>query len=184
MRYTNGEPLAILNCGHIIGTSLGLLHYLRFHIRMMNESGHICDGTDQGLFTYYMYGMLQEAQYPHKVLTFSSSRSGFANMPTPSRMSKRMRVDDPNPEEELQLQKYSSVDLDRDENNTVKFNILEKEYVITDCDNNIISGLHQFDRHRDSNSLLEKNPNVWKPWVPWRNNKTFAKVFGKPKYYL
>lgn len=148
MKFTNGEPFAVLNSGHVIGTTLGLLHYYRFHVRMMADSGHHCDGTDQGLFTYYMYGMLQEAHYPHKVLAFSSSRSGFANMPSPSRMAKR--------------------------NGTVPGEI---EYTITDCNNNIFAGLHQFDRYKMDYELLENTPATLKPWQPWLKKNTFDSEF-------
>lgn len=183
LKYTNGEPFAVLNSGHIIGTSLGLLHYFRFHVRMMNESGHKCDGTDQGLFTYYMYGMLQEAHFPHKVLVFSSSRSGFANMPPPARMAKRRRSDNSNPEAEIQLGYYNMEGLpiqDRFQNYSVKTHLFEQEYGITDCDNNIIAGLHQFDRHSNNEFFINRNPKVWKSWVPWIKNDTFEATFGKP----
>lgn len=184
LRYTNGDPFAVLNSGHIIGTSLGLLHYFRFHVRMMNESGHKCDGTDQGLFTYYMYGMLQEAHYPHKVLVFSSSRSGFANMPPPARVAKRIRTDNPvDPEVEMVLDYYSQEGFpmqDRFDNLTVHPNLLDREYMITDCDNNIIAGLHQFDRYSE-NFYIERNPKVWRPWAAWKHNKTFLETFGKPE---
>eukprot|EP00388_Colpodella_angusta_P019651 GDKJ01049160.1.p1 GENE.GDKJ01049160.1~~GDKJ01049160.1.p1 ORF type:complete len:387 (+),score=20.13 GDKJ01049160.1:93-1253(+) len=131
MKFTNGDPVAILNSGHIIGTSVGLLDYYRFHIKMMKESGHNCDGTDQGLFTYYIYGMLQEAHYPHKILVFSSSNSGFANLPPPQRMSRRLKAA-----------------------NLPKDNPDSYEYTVLDCSGHIIAGLHQYDRLSFNNDLL------------------------------
>eukprot|EP00388_Colpodella_angusta_P005538 GDKJ01017075.1.p1 GENE.GDKJ01017075.1~~GDKJ01017075.1.p1 ORF type:complete len:625 (-),score=4.97 GDKJ01017075.1:105-1940(-) len=147
--FTNGEPFALLNSGHMIGTGLGLLHYFRFHVRMLIESAHQCDGSDQGLMTYYMYGMLQEARYPHKVLVFSTSRSGFGNMPPPHRMSKRERNGD-------------------------------WEYTLTDCDNNIYAGLHQFDRYQKDFWRLSDSSVINSPWLPLRRNGTFDEFF-KPK---
>eukprot|EP00388_Colpodella_angusta_P025246 GDKK01002006.1.p1 GENE.GDKK01002006.1~~GDKK01002006.1.p1 ORF type:complete len:272 (-),score=-5.26 GDKK01002006.1:179-931(-) len=135
--FTNGEPLAVLNSGHIIGTAVGLLQYYRFHVDMMKESGHKCDQTDQGLFTYYMYGMLQEAGYPHKILVLSTSRSGFTNMPLPHRIA-RMEVS----------------------NGT---GYRKAEYTVFDCDGNIVAGLHQYDRYTDYN-IFEGNTALSAPW--------------------
>lgn len=151
--FVNGEPLSVINSGHIIGTSIGLLHYYRFHVNMMKETGLRCGivGEDQGRFTFYMYGMLQEAHYPHKILVLSSSRSGFANMPLPYRISRK---------EVNYLGAYKT------------------EYNIVDCNENIIAGLHQFDRYKDF-KLLEQNTAMSAPWRRLLDDGTFGKFFQR-----
>eukprot|EP00743_Colponemidia_sp_Colp-15_P012354 GILK01014031.1.p1 GENE.GILK01014031.1~~GILK01014031.1.p1 ORF type:complete len:364 (-),score=28.60 GILK01014031.1:165-1256(-) len=139
LTYTNGDPFATVNTGNVLGTAVGLLHYYRFHIRMTIESKYGFDqvrGTDQGQFTFYVHGMLQEAKYPHTVLIFPSSRAGFTANPMPyNRIARRRRQDGSG-----------------------------WEYAVKDCGGNFLASIHQSDRDKEVDALLRTQRGLSNPW--------------------
>eukprot|EP00742_Colponemidia_sp_Colp-10_P017034 GILJ01019565.1.p1 GENE.GILJ01019565.1~~GILJ01019565.1.p1 ORF type:complete len:572 (+),score=42.19 GILJ01019565.1:46-1716(+) len=150
MSYTNGEPYATLNSGQMLGTAIGMLHYYRFHVRMVVASKYDFSSVDQGLVTFYLHGILHYVGYPHKVLVFASSRSGFANPPQIHR-------------------------LDRKLNNTAQPGNLE--YRFRDCANQHIAGVHQSDRNKAADALARASPGVKESWRIWIINGSFEAYF-------
>lgn len=98
--FTNGEPFAVINSGNLVGTTVGLMHYYRAHVRMTIESNYQFTHSDQGMFTFYFYGALADTGFPHRLLAMHASRSGFSNPPHFGRIIKSL--EDP--------QEYTSVD--------------------------------------------------------------------------
>lgn len=152
MTYTNGDSFATVNTGNVVGTAVGLLHYYRFHIRMTVESNYGFDkvrGTDQGLFTFYVHGMLQEANYPHKVLIFPSSRAGFTANPMPyNRIARRPRKDGTG-----------------------------WEYAVKDCGGNYLASIHQSDRDNEVDKLLRTQQGLSAPWRKLMDSGEFESYF-------
>eukprot|EP00744_Colponema_vietnamica_P007371 GILI01010617.1.p1 GENE.GILI01010617.1~~GILI01010617.1.p1 ORF type:complete len:633 (+),score=84.39 GILI01010617.1:224-1900(+) len=152
MTYTNGDPYATVNSGNIVGTSVGLLHYYRFHVRMTVESKYGFDragGNDQGIFTFYTHGMIQEANYPHTVLIFPSSRAGFSANPMPfNRIARRLR---------------------KDGNGW--------DYAVKDCGGHFLASIHQSDRDGPIDSLLRSDQGIRVPWKNLIASGTFNQYF-------
>eukprot|EP00742_Colponemidia_sp_Colp-10_P018648 GILJ01021561.1.p1 GENE.GILJ01021561.1~~GILJ01021561.1.p1 ORF type:complete len:417 (-),score=44.37 GILJ01021561.1:171-1322(-) len=147
---TNGEPLGIINSGHVVASSVGMLHYTRCHLRLTVETQYKFDSVDQGLLTFYLQGLIQDAGYPHKVLLFSSSRSGFTNPTHLNRVARRrirrIRNEPKQTEEDRQPENQSNSSSD-----------WEWEYTMMDCEMNIISGIHQSNRAKAIDPHLRNN---------------------------
>lgn len=141
---TNGEPLGVINSGHVIGTAVGVLHYTRCHLRLTVETKYNFKSVDQGLLTFYLQGLIQDAGFPHKVLLFASSRAGFVN---PTHLNKVAR---------RRIRRVSTVEGQV----AMNPNDWEWEYTMMDCTMSIVAGIHQSNRalpidiHLRNNSFL------------------------------
>lgn len=154
MSYTNGEPFATVNSGQMLGTALGMLHYYRFHTAMVVESQYDFSSVDQGLVTFYLHGILKHVGYPHRILVFASSRSGFANPPHVHRLTWRYMI--------------------------TKNGTSELEYAFRDCSNQNIAGVHQSDRNKGADALARSSFGVKAAWAGWIANKSFEEYFQSP----
>ena len=127
--FTNGEPLAIINSGSLIGTTIGLLKYYRMHVRMTTESKWQFTHSDQGIFTFYYYAALADTKYPHRILALHSSRSGFANPVHFDKITRRKAA-----------------------------GATEYEYAMEDCLGQRVVQIHQADRDPRADNILRSSP--------------------------